>query len=63
MPKTYAELKAELDEVLETLQRDDIDVDDAVKAYEQGMALIKELEAQLKTAENKIAKVKAKFDN
>ncbi len=60
--KSYRELKEELDTVLETLQRDDIDVDDALKAYEQGMSLVKELESQLKSAENKVTKLKAKFD-
>jgi exodeoxyribonuclease VII small subunit len=59
---TYAELKQELDIVLETLQQGDIDVDDALKAYEKGMTLIKLLEAKLKSAENKINKVKVRFE-
>jgi len=59
---TYAELKLELDELLDTLQQDDISVDDALKAYERGMELVKELEATLNEAENKITKIKAKFD-
>jgi exonuclease VII small subunit len=35
-------------------------VDQASKQYERGMQIIAELEAYLKTAENKIAKVKKK---
>ena len=64
MPKqlTYAELKLELDTVLDMLQSDDISVDDALKYYERGMELVKELESTLKEAENKITKLKAKFD-
>jgi exodeoxyribonuclease VII small subunit len=58
----YAELKAELDEVMEKLQSDDIGVDEALKAYERGMELVKQLEAKLNEAENKITKLKAKFD-
>jgi len=59
---TYAELKLELDELLDTLQQDDISVDDALKHYERGMELVKQLEATLSDAENKITKLKAKFD-
>lgn len=59
---TYAELKQELDTVLDTLQSDDLSVDDALKSYERGMELVKELETTLKEAENKITKLKAKFD-
>lgn len=59
---TYAELKLELDRLLDTLQQDDISVDDALKNYERGMDLVKQLEATLKDAENKITKLKAKFD-
>lgn len=59
---SYAELKQELDSVLDSLQRNDIDVDDALKSYERGMELIGLLEAKLKSAENKITKLKQKFD-
>ena len=62
MKPTYAELKLELDRVLDALQQDDISVDDALKNYERGMELVKELETTLKDAENKITKLKAKFD-
>ena len=61
--KSYTELKHELDEVLDSLQSDDIDVDDALRSYERGMELVKLLEAKLKTAENKITKLKQKFDS
>jgi exodeoxyribonuclease VII small subunit len=59
---TYAELKLELDELLDTLQQDDISVDDALKSYERGMELVNLLESTLKDAENKITKLKAKFE-
>jgi exodeoxyribonuclease VII small subunit len=59
---TYQELKTELDELLEQLQADDISVEDAMKHYERGMELIAELGKHLTTAENKITKLKAKFD-
>jgi len=59
---TYQELKTELDKLLDELQSDDISVEDAMKHYERGMELIKELEKHLSNAENKITKLKAKFD-
>lgn len=59
----YKKLSAELDELLEKLQTADLDLDDAVKCYERGMAIVKELESYLKTAENKVSKIKASFDN
>jgi exodeoxyribonuclease VII small subunit len=54
----YTKLNAELDEILVKLQSSDLDVDEAVKAYERGMNIAKELEAYLKQAENKIKKIR-----
>lgn len=60
MPKTkdYQALSLELDEVLAKLQQPTIQVDEAVKLYEKGLALIEELEAHLQQAENKIEQLK-----
>lgn len=55
----YKRLSAELDEVLAKLQSPDLDVDEAVKSYERGMVIAKQLETYLKEAENKVATVKA----
>lgn len=59
---TYSGLKLELETVLDSLQQDGISVDDALKAYARGMELVKQLEATLKDAENKITKLKQKFE-
>ena len=62
MPKAdYKSLNSELDDVLLKLQSDDLDVDEAVKLYERGIAITKELETYLKEAENKVSKIKADF--
>jgi exodeoxyribonuclease VII small subunit len=58
----YAALKSELDQVLGELQRDDLGVDAALKHYQRGLELVQQLEAYLKTAENKVTELKAKFD-
>ncbi len=59
---TYAELDSEIEKVMLELARDDLDVDLAVKYYERGLTLVKQLEEYLVSAENKIIEVKAKFD-
>lgn len=57
----YKELNAELDNILASLQSDELDVDEAVALYEKGMNIIADLETHLKEAENKVAKIKADF--
>lgn len=58
--KTYQQLRDELDEVMDWFNNagQELDVDAAIKHYQRGMELVKELEKQLKNAENKITKVK-----
>jgi exodeoxyribonuclease VII small subunit len=58
----YEALRAELDEILDSLQRDDLAVDKALEQYQRGLELTRQLEAYLKTAENQAHKLKAKFD-
>lgn len=58
MAKTYKQLQAELDEVMTMIQAEELDVEEAIKLYEQGEKLIRELETYLKTAENTIKKLK-----
>lgn len=59
---SYQELSNELDSILQELQAGDLDIDDAVKKYERGMQILQELETYLKTAENKVKKIKANFE-
>jgi exodeoxyribonuclease VII small subunit len=58
---SYQTLASELDDILLELQQSDLDVDEAVKKYERGLMLIKELEKYLDEAENKVSQLKAKF--
>jgi exodeoxyribonuclease VII small subunit len=58
---SYQKLASELDDILLELQQSDLDVDEAVKKYERGLMLIKELEKYLDEAENKVSQLKAKF--
>lgn len=58
----YQELKAELDEIMLSLQQEDLDVDKALDHYQRGLELVQQLESYLKDAENKIIEIKAKFN-
>jgi len=60
--KSYQALRTELDNIVGSLQDSQLDIDQAAKAYERGMTIIKELEAYLKTAENKIIKLTKSFE-
>ncbi len=60
-PLTYQALNDELESVLADLQRDDTDVDTALKQYERGLELVQQLEQHLKNAQNTIVELKAKF--
>lgn len=57
----YQALKTELDEIMLALQQENLDVDQALKYYERGLELVKSLESYLKTAENRVHELKAKF--
>ncbi len=55
--KTYAGLRAELDELLSWFDQEDLDVDQAITKYQQAIKLTQELEAYLKQAENTVKKL------
>ncbi|HSX44574.1 MAG TPA: exodeoxyribonuclease VII small subunit [Candidatus Saccharimonadales bacterium] len=58
----YRKLSTELDEVINKLQNDDLDIDQAAEVYEKGMNLIQQMEKHLKTVENKVTKIKTKLE-
>jgi exodeoxyribonuclease VII small subunit len=58
----YQSLQNELESILNDLQRDDIDVDQAMKQYERGLQIVKQLEDYLQSAENTVEELRAKFD-
>jgi exodeoxyribonuclease VII small subunit len=55
----YRTLSQELDTILARLQSGELSIDEAMPAYERGMKLVKELEAYLQDAENRITKLQA----
>lgn len=59
--KSYQDLETELQEIIAWFESDNFDVDEAVQKYQRGQELLKELELYLKTAENTVSELKAKF--
>ena len=57
----YQKLNTELEQIMFELQREDLDIDLALKRYERGLVVIKELETYLETAENTVKELKTKF--
>lgn len=56
--KSYRELMAELDQVMDKLQTDGLDVDEAVSLYEQGLNLTDQITNYLTASENKLTELK-----
>ncbi len=52
---------AELESLLEWFESDELNIEDAIKKYEEALKLSNELEIQLKAAKNQIEVVKKKF--
>ena len=60
-PKNYQQMSAELTEIIDWFESDDVNLDEAVVKYEQALKLTAEIESYLKTAENKIRRLNSKF--
>lgn len=60
--KTYQAMAQELAAYIEWFEGDSVNLDEAIAKYEQAMELLEEMETYLKTAQNKITKIKAKFE-
>lgn len=59
----YQQLNDELDTILTRLQSGELSIDEALPAYERGIQLVKDLEAYLQTAENRITELQAKLQD
>jgi exodeoxyribonuclease VII small subunit len=57
---SYRDQQAELEDILIQMQADDVDVDDALKMYDQAVKLIDKLEARLNEAQNHVEELKAR---
>ena len=60
--KTYAELATELQAIISWFEADTFDVDQAVKQYERGLDLLRQLEQYLGAAENTVRELTTRFN-
>ncbi len=54
----FAKDYANLQKVVEWFEREDVDLEEGIKKFEEGMQLVKELKAYLSTMEVKIKELK-----
>ncbi len=59
--KTYQQLSDEFSELVAWFESDEVNLDEAILRYEKSMELLNQMEKYLKSAENKIKKIDAKF--
>lgn len=53
----------ELQKITERFERDDLDLELAMREYERGLHLAKQLKSRLKELENAVVKMKKKMDD
>ena len=56
--KSFEEKLARLNAIVEKVENETLPIEESLKLYEEGNALIKELEATLKDAQKKIGQLK-----
>ncbi|MGH7157160.1 MAG: exodeoxyribonuclease VII small subunit [Candidatus Saccharimonadales bacterium] len=61
--KTYQQMADDLASLVDWFESDQVNLDEAVRKYEQAMRLLDEMEDYLKSAQNKIKKIAVKFDS
>ncbi len=59
----FAAKYARLEEIVQWFSTDQINIDESLKKFEEGTELAKELKSYLSKTENKVEKIRAKFDN
>lgn len=61
--KSIKQKLAELDKLVAWFEQDDIEIEQALKKFEQAEKLAAEISDELQTAKNKIEIIKKKFDS
>ncbi|MGD8374207.1 MAG: exodeoxyribonuclease VII small subunit [Candidatus Woesebacteria bacterium] len=61
-PKTISQQLNDLDELLAWFDKEDLDLDEALKKFDEGAKLADEVKGRLSVLENKITILKQKFD-
>ncbi len=59
---TFGEAYEQLERITEQLESDTIDLDAAIEKFEKGLELAQLLKGRLKSAEQRVEKIRQKFD-
>lgn len=59
--KNFNQSFKELEEITRWFEKDDIDLEEALKKFEYGLGLVKDLKGQLSKVENKVVDIKKQF--
>ncbi len=66
MPKTkqfnFNEAFTKLNKIVEDLESGEVDLDKALKEYEEGLKLVQDCKKQLEEVENKVKVIKEKYE-
>ncbi len=62
MAKKFEDKVKELEEIINTLESGEIDLDDSINKYTEAMKLVKECDEELKNIEEKISKIALEDD-
>lgn len=59
--KTLSARLEELDTITQWFEKDDVDIDLALKKFEEGLVLVKDIKHELQVVENKIVDIKKQY--
>ncbi|MAG11847.1 MAG: exodeoxyribonuclease VII small subunit [Parcubacteria group bacterium] len=59
--KSFAQQYADLEKITEWFETEDVDLEEALKKFEDGLGLVKDLKSHLNKIENKVVDIKKQF--
>ncbi len=59
----FAKFYNDLQKIVEWFEKGEVDLEEGVKKFEEGLKLVDELKKYLTNVENKVKKIKEKFDS
>lgn len=60
--QSFADAYEELERITDELESDSVDLDTAIEKFERGLVLSKYLKTKLRTAEQRVEKIRKRFD-
>ena len=59
--KSFSQQYADLEKITEWFEAEDVDLEEALKKFEEGLGLVKDLKSHLNNIENKVTDIKKQF--